>query len=128
MFSLQNLDQITFHINVDVTVAVEGSAAFGVAGESGYEVRILDQFVDVADEGAASHMAAGHFIDRHFGFCSGNGVQFGHKIGYPCLLQYGLDIVVVFLRRDERKKFGLVVVLILFNDGPRRKGKNLVEG
>ena len=86
MFSLQDLDKITFHIDVNIAVAVEGSAAFGVAGESGYEVRILDQLVDVADEGTAGHMAAGHFIDRHFGFCSGNGVQFGHKIGYTCLL------------------------------------------
>ena len=38
-----------------------------MAGEGGDKVRILDQSVDVADEGAASHMAAGHFIDRHFG-------------------------------------------------------------
>lgn len=64
MFSLQNLDQITFHI--DVAVAIEGAGAFGVAGESGYEVRIFDQFEDVADEGSAGHMAAGHFIYRHF--------------------------------------------------------------
>ena len=52
MFSLQNLDKITFHI--DVAVAIEGAAAFGVAGKSGYEVRIFDQFVDVADEGTAA--------------------------------------------------------------------------
>ena len=37
-----------------------------MAGESGYEVRILDQFVDVADKSAAGHMAAGYFVDRHF--------------------------------------------------------------
>ena len=86
MLVFQYLHKIAFHIDVDVTVAVEGAAAFCVAGEGGDEVRIFDQFVDVADEGAASHMAAGHFIDRQFGFCSGNGVQFGHKIGYTRLL------------------------------------------
>ena len=63
---------------------------------------ILDQFADVTDEGTTSHMTAGHFIDRHFGFCSGNGVQLGHKIGYTCLLQYGLYILVVVLAAYER--------------------------
>ena len=31
--TLQNLHKILLHIDVDVAVAVEGSAAFGVAGE-----------------------------------------------------------------------------------------------
>ncbi len=43
MFPLQNLDKIALHIYIDVAVAIEGATAFGVAGESGYEVRILDQ-------------------------------------------------------------------------------------
>ena len=55
MFSLQNLDKITFHIDVDVTIAIEGAASFYVAGEGGDEVRVLDQLVDVADEGTAEH-------------------------------------------------------------------------
>ena len=46
-----------------------------MAGESGYEVRVLDQFVDVADEGTAGHVAAGHFVDRHFHFRSGYCIQ-----------------------------------------------------
>ena len=94
MFSLQDLDKITFHIDVNIAVAVEGSAAFGVAGESGYEVRILDQFVDVADEGAASHMAAGNLVDRHFLFCTGQGIQFGHQVCASGLLEDNLDIVI----------------------------------
>ncbi len=75
-----------------------------MAGEGGDEVRILDKLVDVADEGASGHMTAGHFVDRHFGFCSGNGVQFGDKIGYTCLLQYGLDVFVVILTAYERQQ------------------------
>ena len=32
-------------------------------------------------------MAAGYFVDRHFGFRTGNGVQFGH-VSFPCLIPY----------------------------------------
>lgn len=38
--------------------------------------KALDQFVDIADEGAASHVAAGDLIDRNFLFCAGNCIQF----------------------------------------------------
>ena len=62
-------------------------------------------------------MAVGHFIDRHFGFCSGNGVQFGHKIGYPSLLQYGLDVFVVILTAYERQQLVAWNILVLFYYG-----------
>ena len=73
-------------------------------------------------------MTAADLIDRMFLFTTGNRIQHSHETGNSTFCQDDLDIVVVFLRRDERKKFGLVVVLVLFNDGPRRKGKTLVEG
>ena len=60
MFPLQNLNKVTFHIDVNVAVAIEGAATFDVAGECGDEVRILDKFVNVAYEGTADHMAAGY--------------------------------------------------------------------
>ena len=70
MFSLQNLDQITFHIDVDVAVAVEGSAAFCVAGKGWDEVRVHNQLVDVTDEGTAGHVAAGDLIGLDLNICS----------------------------------------------------------
>ena len=39
---LQNLHQILLHPEVDFSVAVEGAGTFGVAGEGGNKVRILD--------------------------------------------------------------------------------------
>lgn len=94
MFTLQDLHQVAFHIDVDIAVTVEGSAAFSMTGEGGDEVRILDQLVDVADEGTAGHVAACHFVYRYFGFRSGNRVELGHKISYTCLFQYGLDVFI----------------------------------
>ena len=60
MFPLQDLHKILLHINVDRAVTGKCTASFDVAGECGDEVRILDQFVDVDDEGTAGHMASGY--------------------------------------------------------------------
>ena len=65
-------------------------------------------------------MTAADLIYRMFLFTTGNRIQHCHKTSNPALCQDHLDIVVVFLRRDERKKFGLVVLLILFNDRQSR--------
>ena len=35
-----------------------------MAGECRDEVRVLDQLVDVADEGTADHVAAGNFVNH----------------------------------------------------------------
>ena len=62
-------------------------------------------------------MTAADLIYRMFLLTTGNRIQHRHKTGNSALCQDDLDIVVVLLRRDERKKFGLVVILILFDDG-----------
>ena len=62
-------------------------------------------------------MTAADLIYRTLLFATGNGIQHRHKTGNSALCKNDLDIVVVLLRRDERKKFGLVVILILFNYG-----------
>ena len=56
--------------------------------------RVLDQLVDVTDEGTAGHMTAGDLVDRHFLFCTGQGVQFGHQVCDSGLLEDNLDIVI----------------------------------
>ena len=61
-------------------------------------------------------MAATDFINRLFLFLTSNGIQDRYKARNSALGQHDLDIVIVFLRRDERQKFGLVIVLILLND------------
>ena len=115
MFPLQDLDKITFHIDVNVAVAIEGTASFDVAGECGDEVRIFDQFVDVADEGAASHMAAGNLIDRNFLFGAGNGVKFGYEVCDFSLFEDDLDVVIKSFRAFKREKLisGIICISTL---------------
>jgi len=45
-----------------------------VAGEGRDKVRVLDQLVDVTDEGAAGHVAAGDFVDWDLNLCPSHGV------------------------------------------------------
>ena len=97
LLSLQNLHKILPHINVDRAVTGKCAASFDVAGEGCNEVRVFDQFVDIADEGTTSHMTAGNFVDRNFLFCACQGIQFNHQICYPCFFKNKFDIVIVSL-------------------------------
>ena len=54
LFTLQNLHKIALYIDVDVTIAIEGTAALLVPGQLTDYVRVESFLVDVADEGAAS--------------------------------------------------------------------------
>ena len=49
-------------------------------------------------------MATADLIYRIFLFTTGNRIQHRHKTGNSTFCQDDLDIVVVFLRRDERHK------------------------
>ena len=44
-FALQNLNKIALHIDINVAVAVEGTAAFFVAAEGADEVRVFDKLL-----------------------------------------------------------------------------------
>ena len=74
LFSLQNLHEVLLHVDINCTVAGKRTATFDVAGESWYKVRILDQLVDVADEGTTGHVAAGNLVDWDFNLCPSHGV------------------------------------------------------
>ena len=65
-----------------------------MAGECGDEVRVLDQLVDVADEGAAGHVAAGDLVDRNFLFGAGDSIQFSQKECNFSLFEDDIDIIV----------------------------------
>ncbi len=75
-FILQNLHQILLHTQVDFTVAIEGTGAFGVAGEGGDQVGIFDLPVYVACKGATSKVAAGDFVQRMLYLFPGDWVKF----------------------------------------------------
>ena len=90
-----------------------------MTGEGWDEVRVLDQLIDVADEGTTGHVAAGDLIDRNLHLRSGHCVKLSHKIGDPSLLKDGLDADVVAFRRIERKQ--LVTSL------PRKRGINIAK-
>ena len=49
-------DGLLGHLLIDVAVAVEGTGVLDVAGDFGNQVRILDLFVEVADQNAAGHV------------------------------------------------------------------------
>ena len=71
------------------------------------EVRVLDQLVDVADEGAASHVAAGDLVDRNLHLRPGHCVEFGDKVCDPCLLEDCLDADVIPFRGVERQELAI---------------------
>ena len=60
----QHTHQISLHILVDFAVAGEGAATFFVAAEGSDQVRILDLFVEVADEATAGQMGRCNFVER----------------------------------------------------------------
>ena len=64
-------------------------------------------------------MAASYFIDRLFLLFAGNRIQDCYPACYFTLSQDDLDIIIVFLRRDEREEFGLMTTFILINDCQR---------
>ena len=75
-FILQNLHQILLHTQVDFTVAIEGTGAFGVAGEGCDQVGIFDLPIYVACKGATSKVAAGDFVQRMLYLFPGDWVKF----------------------------------------------------
>ena len=97
MFSFQNLHKILLHIDVDRAVTGKCAAAFDVAGEGRDKVRIFDQLVDVADEGAAGHVVAGDFVDWDLNLGPSHGVEFGYEVGHSCFLKDDFDVIVVSL-------------------------------
>ncbi len=75
-----------------------------MAGEGGDEVGVPDQLVDVSDEGAAGHMAAGYLVDGDFLLGAGDRVELRDQIGDAGEPEDGLDILIVFLGAPERKQ------------------------
>lgn len=49
-------DGLLGHFLINVAVAVEGAGVLDVAGDFGNQVRILDLFVEVAEQNAAGHV------------------------------------------------------------------------
>ena len=68
-----------------------------MAGGGRDEVRVLDQLVDVTDEGAASHVAAGDFVDWDLNLGPSHGVELGYEVGHTCFLKDDFDVIVVSL-------------------------------
>ena len=64
MILFQLADKFSLHLLVDVTVAGESLGAFGVPGELADKVRVLQLFVQIANETATRHMRAGNFVHR----------------------------------------------------------------
>ena len=104
LLSFQNPHKFLLHVDVDRAIACERTAAFDVAGKSWDEVRVLYQLVDVADEGATGHVAAGNLVDRDLLFCSSNSIQFGYEVCNFSLFEDDLDVVIKSFRAFKRSK------------------------
>lgn len=87
-----------------------------MAGECGDEVRVLYQLVDVANEGAAGHVAAGNLVDQNFLFGAGNGVKFGYEVCDFCLFEDDLDVVIKSFRAFKREKLiSRIICISIYN-------------
>ena len=104
LFPFQNLHKILLHINVDRAVTGECTASFDVTSEGRDEVRIFDQFIDVADEGATGEVAACNIAKTLFLFFTSLGIDDSHNAVKSCLLEHCFDVAIVLLLRSEREK------------------------
>ena len=104
-YLLQQTDKFLLHVLVDVAVAGEGSASFGVAAEWADKIRVFDFLIKVADEGASGEVAAGDFVNGPFLLFPGGRIQYCHHTGHTASLEYFLDGDIVFLRTDERNGY-----------------------
>ena len=73
-----------------------------MAGEGGDDVRVLDFLIEIADEGAAGHVAGGNLADRSLVLLSGERVDDGDHPVDADNAEYLADALVVLLRGDER--------------------------
>ena len=60
--SVQKVYQFLLHLVVNLPVPGKGTAALRMSRHGGYQVRILDLSVQVADEGFACGMCGRHFV------------------------------------------------------------------
>ena len=74
-----------------------------MAGEGGDDVRVLDFLIEIADEGAAGHVAGGYFADRLLVLLPGERIDDCHHPVDTHNAQHLADALVVLLRRDERQ-------------------------
>lgn len=113
---LQHTHQIPLHIFADFAVAGKGAATFFVAAEGADQVRILDLFVEVADEAAAGQMGRCNFVERADFLFAGGWVIDYDRTGKAGGKEHLLDGNIVFLLRNQRKEFIEWLVLIYLED------------
>ena len=87
-----------------------------MAAEGADQVRILDLFVEVADEAATSEVGGSDFVERADLLLAGCGVIDHYRTGKTCSKEHLFDGDVVFLLRDERKQGISRKVFIPFKD------------
>ena len=102
--SLQNLYKVLFHIDINRSVAGESAAALHVTGEGGYEIGVLDQLIDIADERPAGKMTACNIIDMNLLLLPGNSVKFRDQIRDAGKFKNVFDAVIIIYGAYERQK------------------------
>ncbi len=87
-----------------------------MSGQGRNEIRILDELVNVADEGTAGHVGAGDFIDRNLLLLACDAVQHSDKVCDSGEFKDYFDVVVVSLRAFEWEEAVSGMVLVPRDD------------
>ena len=90
-----------------------------MAGHRSNQIRVFNLFVQVADEGAASHVAGRYLIDGAFHLLMGKRVNDRNNAVDTCLGQYLTDGIIVLEIEVLGKQHLALVAVQAFNDGHR---------
>ena len=83
-----------------------------MSAEGADQVRILDLFVEVADEATAGQVGRCNFVERADFLFAGGGIIYYDRTGKSGGKEHLLDGNIVFLLRNQRKEFIEWLVLI----------------
>ncbi len=73
-YPLQHLHQIFLHLNIYRSIPIKRTTSLNMSGQGRNKIRILDELVNITDEGASRHMAVGDFVDWYFLLFAGDGI------------------------------------------------------
>ena len=116
--SVQKVYQFPLHLVVYLAVPGKGTAALRMSRQGGYQVRVLDLPVKVADEGLACRMGRCHLVQGSCHVLPRLGVEdYDHAVDAH-VLEYLLYLLVVAEVREPGEQ-GVLQILVAFQYVPR---------
>lgn len=90
-------DHFAFHLFIDLTVAGKGPATWSVTTEFADERLVFELLVNIADEGATSHVAACNLVDWTYLLLTREGVADNNITSHPSASEYLFDSIIILL-------------------------------